>query len=96
MKATSMLDRATAPEAEEQDGPSLFNGVGLEVEEIILGLNVLTTKVRSLKSAFDLHESASLKAASEDICTVSSQVSILAGHLAGVVGKHLNRKPRVS
>ncbi len=84
-----------APEAEEQDGPSLFNGIGLEVEEIILGLNVLTTKVRDLKGSFDMRQPISLKHAADDICTVGSQVSILAGHLSSVVARHVNRHSKI-
>lgn len=91
-----MLDRTDAPEAEEQDGPSLFHGLSLEVEEIILGLNVLTTKVRDLKGSFDHKQAISMKHAADDIAIVGNQVAILAGHLSGVVTKFVNRKPRVS
>lgn len=84
-----MLDRAT-----NQDGPELFTGLRFELEEIIMGMNVLNAKVRDLNGCFEHRQQVSAKVAADDIAKVASQVSILAGHMACMIAAHVNRKPR--
>lgn len=89
-----MLDKTTGAEA--KDGPEIFTGLRFELEEIIMGMNVLQTKVRDLNGSFEHRQEVSAKIAADDIHTVANQVSILAGHLSSMIAKHVNRKPRVS
>lgn len=86
-----MLDRADAP---TRDGPELFTGLRFELEEILLGMNVLNAKARDLSGCFDMRQEVSAKVTADDICKVASQVSILAGHMASKIAEHVNRKPR--
>lgn len=90
-----MLDRTNTAEPgtpENPDGPELFTGIGYELQEIIMGMNVLNAKTRDLKGCFDMRQEVSAKIAADDICKVASQVSILAGHMAGIIAKYVERK----
>ncbi len=84
-----MLDRT---DTDTQDGPSLYQGIALEVEELILSLNVLTRKVRDIKGSFDHRQSVSLKIAADDVSLVAGQMNIIASHLSSVVARYVNRK----
>lgn len=91
-----MLDRTETPEAEIKDGPSLYDGLSLEVEQILLGYNVLTAKMRDFKGAVDFKQDVTVKLIADDLAKVTSQISIMASHVSSVVARHINRKPRVS
>lgn len=91
-----MLDRTDTPDAEQHDGPELYTGLALEVEQILLGYNVLTAKVRDFKGAVDFKQDVTVKLLADDLAKVSSQISIMAAHVSSVVARHINRKPRVS
>lgn len=88
-----MLDKTA--ETEQRDGPSLFVGLRYELDEIVLGLNVLTAKVRDLNGCFEHRQEVSAKVAADDIAKVSSQVSLIAAHMSEIISRHVNRKPRV-
>lgn len=85
-----MLDATT------KDGPDLFSGLRFELEEIIMGMNVLNAKVRDLNGSFDHRQTVSAKLAADDIGKVAGQVSTLAGHMSKIIVDHVNRKPRVA
>lgn len=88
-----MLDKTA--ETETRDGPALFTGLSFELDEIVMGMNVLNAKVRDLNGCFEHKQEVSAKVAADDIAKVSSQVSILAAHMASKIAEHVNRKPRV-
>lgn len=88
-----MLDRTDAPEA--QDGPPLYTGLALEIEQILLGYNVLTAKMRDFKGAVEFKQDVTVKILADDIAKVAGQINIMASHVSSVVAGHINRKPRV-
>lgn len=90
-----MNQHAPAPaEAEQQDGPSLYVGLAYEVDELVMGLNTLTTKVRDLQGCMAHRQPVAMKVALDDIARLSGQIQILAKHGASVVERHVNRRPR--
>lgn len=78
----------------EDQAPDLFTGTHFSVEETILGLNVLTAKVRQLKHSHETKNAAAMKLDAEGIAKVAGQIQALSSHLAGVCIRHINRKPR--
>lgn len=67
---------------------------GFAVEEIVLGVGVLTTKVRALKSSNAIASAVAQKFAAEDVSKIAGQIKMMADMLARVTINHLNRKPR--
>lgn len=86
-------DRGTlASSPSPQEAPvNFFYAVSFEVEELVIGLNVITRKMRDLRGAFDSKQPVSLALAANDIATISGQVSILAKHLCGVTNQYVER-----
>lgn len=80
--------------APKQEQPTFFTGTSFAVEEIKLGLNVLTAKVRDLEQGNRVGSAVQQKLAAEKIAEVSGQIKILADTLARVSISHLNRRPR--
>ncbi len=78
----------------EEQVPDFFTGTSFSVEETLLGLNILTAKVRQLKHSHTTRNAASMKIEAEMVAKVASQIAALNSHLAGVCVRHLNRRPR--
>lgn len=90
-----MLDKTDAPEIEERDGPELYTGLALEIEQIILGYHVMTAKMRDFKGAVDFKQDVTVKLLADDLAKVSSQMSIMAAHVSSVVARNINRRPQI-
>lgn len=89
---TALPAKQTAEQETEQ--PDIFLGTSFSVEETLLGLNVLTAKVRQLKHSHTTRNAASMKIEAEMVAKVAGQIKLLNDHLAGVCVRHLNRRPR--
>lgn len=79
----------------EMREPNLFVGLSYEVEETLLGLNVLVAKVRQLKHSCDTRNLPALKLDAEAVAKTAGQIKALNDHLAGVCIRHINRRSRV-
>lgn len=92
------MNKPIAPEqlaaAAQRDGPSLFTGIALEVDEIVLGRNVINAKVTALREAMSNRHEAAVKQAAEEIATITGQMQTLSAHLASVIARHQARRPR--
>jgi hypothetical protein len=90
------MNKHTTPPAdpEQRDGPSLFVGIQLEVEEIIIGRNVINAKCVALRSAMDARHEAAVKQAADEIAVIAGQMQALSSHLASVIARHQARRPR--
>lgn len=76
------------------EAPDFFTGTSFSVEETLLGLNVLTAKVRALKHSHTTKNCSAMKLGAEDVAKVAGQIKALSDHLAGVCIRHINRRPR--
>lgn len=90
-----MLDVTQQPTVDNPDGPELYTGLHLEMDEIALGMNVLQRHARNLRECFDAKQTVSLALAAADIAKVAGQISTLSAHMAKIAGQHINRRPRV-
>ncbi|MGM4891226.1 hypothetical protein [Tardiphaga sp. 839_C3_N1_4] len=75
--------------------PNFFHGTSFAVEEIALGLNVLTVKVRNLREGSRNRSAVTQKLAAEDCSKIAGQIKIMSDLLVRVTLEHINRKPRV-
>lgn len=82
------------PDVIEKDGPELYTGLALEMDEIALGMNVLNRHARNLRECFDAKQTVSLALAAADIAKVSNQISVLSAHMAKMAGANINRRSR--
>jgi hypothetical protein len=80
--------------APEPMQPTFFTGTRFAVDEIELGLRVLTAKARDLKQGNDVGSAAQQKLAAEQISKISGQIKALADTLVRVSISHINRRPR--
>ncbi len=87
-----MLDLRTDSDTEAQDGPSLYQGIALEVEQVLLSYTKLTDKLRDLKGSYDHKQAVSLKIAADDVALISGQMNIMASHISTITAKWVNRK----
>jgi hypothetical protein len=81
-------------QTEIKDGPELYTGLRLEMDEIALGMNVLTRHARDLRDCFDAKQTVSLVVQAAALSTVANQLSILSAHMAKIAGQHVNRRAR--
>lgn len=79
----------------QRDGPSLFNGIALEVEEIIIGRNVINAKCAALRESMVARHEAGVKAAADDIAKIAGQMQVLSAHLGSVIARHQARNPKL-
>lgn len=82
------------PDAPEKNEPDFFIGLPLVTDEIELGLNVLTAKVRALRLAQAGKHAVSMKIEAENIAKVSNQINMLAAQVVRTTLRHINRRPR--
>lgn len=80
--------------AAAHDGPSLFVGTALEVDEIVIGRNVINTKVTALREAMTARHEAAVKQCADDIAKIAGQMQTLSAHLSSVLTRHQNRNPK--
>lgn len=85
---------ATAPVEQVEDTPNFFTGTSFAVEEIVLGMSVLNTKVRALKEGNSHQSAVTQKLAAEEISKVAGQIKMMGDMLARVSIEHLNRRSR--
>ena len=88
-----MTQAAQQQDAEQE--PNFYQGTSFLVDEILLGMNVLTAKVRNLKQGNTSGSAVQQKLAAEDIAKISGQIQSMAQTIARVTISHINRKPRV-
>jgi hypothetical protein len=74
--------------------PDFFLGTSFAVDEILLGMNVLTAKVKALKEGNTNKASVTQKLQAESVAKTAGQIQLLADMLARVTIAHINRKPR--
>jgi len=86
--------RVQVEQAEQHDGPSLFTGIQLEVDEILLCGSKTNAACNALAIAVSSRHEAAVKQAADDIAKIASQQYTLAAHLASVISRHMNRNPR--
>lgn len=79
---------------ERRDGPALYNGIALEVDEIVIAFNVLRAAAKDIRGSFEAKQDIPLKLACDDAAKAAGQIATMASHLAGVLTKHINRKVR--
>lgn len=89
-----MNEHAKIETAEERDGPSLFVGIALEVEEIIIGRNVINAKCAALQESMIARREAGVKAAADEIAVIAGQMQALSAHLGSLIARHQARRPR--
>lgn len=84
----------TSPQPDEGQEPSFYHGTSFAVNEIILGMNVLTRKVRDLKSGNEAGSAVQQKLSSEEVSKIAGQIKMMADTITRVTVGHLNRRPR--
>lgn len=75
--------------------PDIYFGTSFIVGELELGLNVLSRKVRDLKSGNERGSAIDQKLAAEQLSKTAGQMQCLADVITRVTINHINRKPRV-
>lgn len=86
-----------APESAQNVGaevPNFYDCIGYEFNEIILAMSALNDKAKIMRSNFDGHHDVALKLSLEDFAKKAEQARIMSNHLAGVMVRRINRRPR--
>lgn len=98
-EATALPSRAgvatgpsEVPEPSDAETPTFYTGTWFLVDEIDLGLSVLTAKVRALKEGNHHRAAVTQKLAAEEISKVAGQIKSMADTLTRVTIEHVNRK----
>lgn len=74
--------------------PDFFTGTSFLVDEILLGMNVLQTKVRGLKQGNVARSAVQQKLQAEEVSKIAGQIGSMADTITRVTISHLNRRPR--
>lgn len=85
---------SAAPAKQQEQEPDIFTGLSFSIDETLLGLNVLSAKVRALKHSHTTRNISALKLGAEEVAKISGQIKLLNDHLAGVCVRHMARRPR--
>lgn len=74
--------------------PDFYDCIQYEYGEIIAAMDVLNEKAKLIRSNFEGHHDVALKLSLEDFAKKAEQARIMSNHLAGVMVRRINRKPR--
>jgi hypothetical protein len=94
------MDSMNAPnrnpvEAEQRDGPSLFVGIELEVNEIIICRNRVNAACATMREGIEKRYEAAVKQATDEIAQAAAQMSTMAAHVARMIALHQARNPKL-
>lgn len=90
-----MKPQLKAPAPHPADGPpELYTGIQYEVDFILDELRVAFEIAKRLKSSFEARETVPLKLAAEQLAPRAERAASSSRHLASVLVRHLNRRPR--
>ena len=89
-----MTRPAHVMEPDRRDGPSLFTGIQLEVDEITLCRTKINAGCIALRAAMVARHESGVKQAADEIAKISGQMQTMAAHVASVLARHQARKPR--
>lgn len=82
-------------ETAKQQEPDFYTGIAISVDETLLGLSVLSAKVRSLKHSHSTRNCAATKMDAEAVAKIARQIAALNDHLASVCVGRMARRARV-
>lgn len=86
----------TSPAVKQiEQEPNIYYGTSFIVEELELGLGVLSRKVRDLKAGNARGSAVDQKLAAEQLAKTAEQMKCLADVVTRVTLNYINRKPRV-
>lgn len=74
--------------------PDFYACIRFEFDEIILALNEMQNAAKLMRSNFDGEHDVALKLSLEQFATKAEQARVMSNHLAGVLIRRINRRPR--
>lgn len=84
-----------APKQDEAgESPDFYDCIKYEFAEIVAVMGRLNETAKMLRSNFDGRHDVALKLSLEDFAKKSEQARIMSNHLAGVMVRRINRRPR--
>jgi hypothetical protein len=87
-------DNVHSPDPSHNDGPDLYTGIALEIGEIAKSVSAAHRAALDMLTAQRERGTLDLKAACEQIDEHAHQAHLQAKHLAGLLARHVNRRPR--
>jgi hypothetical protein len=87
-----MSKAAAVQHADEQ--PDFYDCIKFEFGEIVIAMNELNAMAKLLRSNFDGRHDVALKLSLETFAKKAEQARVMSNHLAGVMVRRINRRPR--
>jgi hypothetical protein len=83
-----------APAPEIAEVPDFYDCIRFEFDEIVMALNTMNETAKLLRSNFEGRHDVALKLSLEVFAKKAEQSRIMSNHLAGVMVRRINRRPR--
>lgn len=84
-----------APDTNTEPVVDIWTGTSLEIDELVMGANVVVAKVRAIKEAQAARAAMTVKVAADECAVICGQMQSLSAHLARVLAKHAARESKV-
>jgi len=81
-------------QTQTKDGPELYTGLQLTIDEIVIAFNVLQAGALDMRRSFDAKQDIPLKLACDDVAKAAGQINTMASHLSKILKGHINRRTR--
>lgn len=85
---------APAPASQADETPSFYDCIKFEFDEIIAAMADMGATAKLMRSNFEGQHDVALKISLEQFAKKAEQARIMSNHLAGVMVRRINRKPR--
>lgn len=74
--------------------PNFYECIKFEFDEIVISMNAMQETAKQMRSDFDGRHDVALKLSLEQFATKAEQARVMSNHLAGVLVRRINRRPR--
>lgn len=74
--------------------PDFYSCIQFEFDEIVIAMNSMQDTAKQMRSDFDGKHDVALKLSLEQLATKAEQARVMSNHLAGVLVRRINRRPR--
>lgn len=81
-------------EQEPVEHPPFYDCIRFEFDEIVAAMALMNADAKLLRSNFDGRHDVALKISLEQFAKKAEQARIMSNHLAGVMVRRINRRPR--
>ncbi len=88
------MTAAPSPAPQAEEAPNFYDCIKFEFDEIIAAATEIAAGAKLMRSNFEGRHDVALKLSLEQFAKKAEQARAMSNHLAGVMVRRINRRPR--